>query len=71
MNETCFFVIIKKGAKAKLYDNDWNYTLPHNVSRLNPDGTNKTDEDYAAEIENRYRVFLHGKRDLNSTAIGT
>ena len=71
MNDSCFFVIIKKGVKPKLYDNDWNFTLPHVVNRLKPDGSNKTDKEYELEMKNRFRIFLHGKRDLNSTAIGT
>jgi len=71
MYESCFFVIIKKGVKPKLYDNDWNFTLPRVVNRTHPDGTNKTAKELEIEERNRFRVFLHGKKDLNSTAIGT
>ena len=57
--------------KPKLYDNDWNFTLPRVVNRTHPDGTNKTAKELEIEERNRFRVFLHGKKDLNSTAIGT
>ncbi|XP_065066412.1 uncharacterized protein LOC135692255 [Rhopilema esculentum] len=70
MNDSCFFVIIKKGLKPKLYDNDFNFTLPHVVTPFKPNGENKSEEEMKLDYTNRYRIFLHGARDLREAAIG-
>ena len=70
MNDSCFFVIIKKGLKPKLYDNDFNFTLPHVVKPFKPNGENKSEEEMKLDYKNRYRIFLHGTRDLKEAAIG-